>query len=390
MKSQFRDLPRRAVSRLRLWLAERNIQSAARNGNLEIQFAPTSLNLMMADTCNSQCVMCGKDYRACGSGDYLSLDDVKKIYRHLDMGQLVDVIYGGGGEPYLNPDLAEIARYTRRNHPFVQHTVITNAIDLREETSHALLESGVHFLISVNAATAKTYKDVSGVDGFDHVIDNLRHLFAVRGKHASTISLSMILMRRNIIDLPAFIDLAADLEADSVKTMYSRIYPPAYRFKNGRSEIINLDDSLFYHQELSDKLVREAEDRAKKRNIRFDRVPLFGQTHLVRQRDCTEAWRSLFINFNGDVYPCPASEILFRPKIDGGQYFSGNVLRQHYKEFWNNRFWQELRRTNAGKGRVEVVPECLCCGGAICWDGPCKETNHILDWTESEKSDLRL
>lgn len=390
MKYQFRDLPRRAVSRFRLWRAERNIKSAARNGDLEIAFAPTSLNLMMADTCNSQCLMCGNDYRACGSGDYLSLYDVKNIYGHLDMGQLVDVIYGGGGEPYLNPDLAEIARYTRRNHPYVQHTVITNAIDLKDETTNALLESGAHFLISVNAATAKTYKDVSGIDGFDHVISNLRRLFAARGNHTSTIVLSMILMHRNIIDLPAFIDLAADLGADSVKTMYSRIYPPAYRFKNGRGETISQNDSLFYHQELSDQLVRQAEAKARKRRFKFDCVALFGEAYAIRRRDCTEPWRSLFINFNGDVYPCPASEILFRPKIDGGQYFSGNVLEQHYKEFWNNPFWRELRRTNAGKERVEGVPECLCCGGAICWGGPCKETNHILDWTEAEKSDLRL
>ncbi len=390
MTFKYRDLPRRAVSRFRLWRAERNIKTAARSGDLEIAFAPSSLNLMMADICNSQCVMCGKDYRACGSSDYLSLDDIAKIYSHLDMKHLVDVIYGGGGEPYLNPDLGKISRFTRHKYPFVQHTVITNAIDLKEDITEALLESGTHFLISVNAATAETYKDVSGVDGFDHVVSNLRRLFRQRRSHASTISLSMILMHRNIKDLPGFIDLADDLGADSVKTMYSRIYPQAYRFKHDRKETICQNDSLFYHQEESDRLVRQAEERANKRGIRFQRVPLFAEAHHTRKRDCTEPWRSLFINFNGDVYPCPASEILFRPKIDGGQYQSGNVLREHYKEFWNNRFWQELRRTNAMKGRRDVVPECLCCGGAMCWEGPCNEKNHILDWTESEKSDLRL
>lgn len=386
----FRDFPRRVISRLRLWRAERNIISASKNGILEISFAPSSLNLMMADICNSQCVMCGKDYRTCGTSKYLSLHDVESIYDNLDMNYLVDVIYGGGGEPYLNPELGKIARFTRQKHPYVQHTVISNAIDLREDTTDALLESGVHFLISLNAATAKVYKDVSGVDGFDHVINNLRCLFRKREKFASTINLSMILMRRNIEDLPDFIDLAADLGADSVKIMYSRIYPESYRKKQGGEQTICNNDSLFFHQELSDRLVRVAEANAKHRKIRLDSVPIFGAWHQVRQRDCTEPWRSLFINFNGDVYPCPASEILFRPKIDDGQYFSGNVLQQHYKEFWNNPFWRELRRTNAGKGRVDVVPECLCCGGAICWGGPCNVTHHVLDWTEAEKSDLRL
>lgn len=334
--------------------------------------------------------MCGKDYRACGSNQYLTLADIETIYSHLDMGQLVDVIYGGGGEPYLNPELGRIASFTRREHPFVQHTVITNAIDLKEDITEALLGSGTHFLVSVNAATAATYKDVSGVDGFEHVVGNLRRLFRQRAHHASTISLSMILMWRNIDDLPEFIDLASDLGADSVKTMYSRIYPQTYRQKNGRPQTIQENDSLFYHQEESDRRVREAEKRARQAGMRFQRVPLFSEVHNVKKRDCTEPWRSLFINFNGDVYPCPASEILFRPKIDGGQYQSGNILRGHYKDFWNNRFWQELRRTNAMKGRQDVVPECLCCGGAICWEGPCHEKNHVLNWTDSEKSDLRL
>lgn len=385
-----RDLPRRLVSRLRLWRAERNIQHAASSGELAIPFAPSSLNLMMVDTCNSQCVMCGKDYRACGSGQYLSLPDMKAIYDHLDMRYLVDVIYGGGGEPYLNPDLGEIALDTRRNYPFVQHTVITNAIDLKEKTTGDLLEAGAHFLVSVNAATAHTYKDVAGVDGFDHLLANLRRLVRQRGQGATQISLSMILLRRNIEELPAFVDLAADLGVDSVKVMYSRIYPQVYREKEGRGVVISQDDSLFFHQDLSDRTVAAAEEKARNRKIRFHRVPYFHERHETRTRDCTEPWRSLFINFNGDVYPCPASEILFRPKIDAGQYQSGNILRQNYKEFWNNRFWQELRRTNARRGRRDVVPECLCCGGAICWEGPCHEKNHILDWSEPENSDLRL
>ncbi|EKD39297.1 MAG: Radical SAM protein, partial [uncultured bacterium] len=332
----------------------------------------------------------GKDYRACGTSHFLSLDNIETIFNHLDMRQLVDVIYGGGGEPYLNPDLGKIALFTRRSFFSLQHTVITNAIDLQEKTTQDLLDAGVHFLVSVNAATASTYKDVSGVDGFAHVIGNLRRLFQQRERRASHINLSMILMRRNIEELPAFIDLAADLGADAVKVMYSRIYPAAYREKQGRNRVIADEDSLFYHQELSDSMVGQAVVRAREKKIEFHRVPFFHEKHQVRERDCTEPWRSLFINFNGDVYPCPASEILFRPKIDDGKYQSGNILKQHYKEFWNNRFWQELRRTNAAHGRMSVVPECLCCGGAICWEGPCKERNHVLNWTEAERSDLRL
>ena len=76
------------------------IAIASRCGDQETQFGPSSLNLMMIDVCNSGCIMCGYDYKACGSAESLTLDKMKSIYSHLDTSQLVEVIYGGGGEPF--------------------------------------------------------------------------------------------------------------------------------------------------------------------------------------------------------------------------------------------------------------------------------------------------
>jgi len=380
----------RIASYFRLKVADRRIRSSGRRGETNIPFGPSSLNLMMADTCNSQCVMCGKDYRACGTGRYLSLDNVRTIYRHLDMSRVVDVIYGGGGEPFLNPDLSRIAAYTRAHYPVIQHTVISNGIDFRKDVAETLLLNGVHFLLSVNAATSETYRRVSGVDGFEHVMDNVRALAAMCREPPSSLALSMILMRQNIEELPLFVELAATIGADAVKTLYARIYPPAFRAKDGREGMIMPQDSLFYHQKTSDSCIRKAKDTARRLGISLDHEPLFDDPRGARVRDCHEPWKSLFINFNGEVYPCPASEILFRPKIDQGRYKSGNILEQEVSAFWNNRFWQSLRRTNAEQDRQEIVPECLCCGNMINWAGPrCKQA-HVLDWSIAEKSALEL
>ncbi|MFH1754162.1 MAG: SPASM domain-containing protein [Candidatus Latescibacterota bacterium] len=153
-------------------------------------------------------------------------------------------------------------------------------------------------------------------------------------------------------------------------------------------ETIHPEDSLYYDQELSDRMVLAAEREALKRGVSIEHDPLF--TSAVRRpRECVHSWKSLYVNFNGDVYPCPASEILFKPKIDKRQYDSGNLLTQHYSAFWNNAFWQTLRRSNL-KGAPTEVPECGCCGNAICWDGPAVESAHVLDWKLAERSDLRL
>jgi len=380
----------RAQSLIRVKKAERKIAKAFEQGQVEISFGPSSLNLMMMDSCNLQCIMCGKDYQSCGTQDYLSLQDIKVIYSHLDMSQVVDVIYGGGGEPFLNPDLGSIAAFTQRNYPIIQHTVISNFIQWKEEAVSSMLDNNVNFLISVNAATPETYQKIAGVDAYSAVIKHVEKLVRMREEKGVSvhIALSMILMRQNIEELEDFVKLAKDLGVDEVKTLYTRIYPEEYRSKKNRPSPIVSTDSLFYAQQQSDARIKEAEKISKQLGIRFDHEPLFSCLKSG-DRDCHEPWKSLFINFNGDVYPCPASEILFKPRVDSGEYKSGNILKQPISEFWNNTFWRTLRETNRQTDRKEQFPECLCCGNSISWLGTQVEKAHILDWTELHQNDKK-
>jgi len=382
---------RRLASYGRLRQAERRISSSMRTGQTRLSYGPSSLNLMMMDTCNAQCLMCGKDYRSCGSNAYLSLGDVQTVYRNLDMQHVVDVIYGGGGEPFLNPDLSAIARFTHKQYPVIQHTVISNFISFKAEAVESMLADSVHFLLSLNAATESTYRIISGIDLFPAVVEHVRRLIEMRrhGRSRSHIALSMILMRQNIDELTEFVNLAGRLGVDEVKTLYVRIYPPEHRNRHGRSVQLQEDDSLYFHQEQSDARVVAARERARQLGIAFEHEPLFSGGRSC-PRNCNEAWKSLFVNFNGDVYPCPASEILFKPKVDAGRYASGNILRQHWTEFWNNPFWQAVRASNLPGTTRDVVPECHCCGNAICWEGTSSERAHILDWRAAENSDLSL
>ncbi len=385
-----RNPGQRLLSYIRFKTSKRRIAEAIRHGRTKLDFPPTSLNLMMVDRCNSQCIMCGHDYLTCGSGEMLTLDRMQRICNHLDMRQVIDITYGGGGEPFLNPELPDIAEYIRKEHPTVRHMVISNFIAVQEKTLRRMLASGVHFLVSINAASRETFRTISGRDAFESVTEGLRLLVRLRRELRVPIEIlvSFILMRRNINQLNDFIRLAADLGVDGVRLPYLRVYPESHRFRNGRADTIAPEDSLYYDQDLSDRMVLGAEQEAVRLGISVEHDPLF--TNAIQQpRECVHPWKSLYVNFNGDVYPCPASEILFKPKIDRAQYDSGNLLAQHYSAFWNNPFWQTLRRSNL-KGALREVPECGCCGNALCWDGPAMEKSHILDWTAAEHSTLRL
>ena len=367
------------------------IAIASRCGDQETQFGPSSLNLMMIDVCNSGCIMCGYDYKACGSAESLTLDKMKSIYSHLDTSQLVEVIYGGGGEPFLNHDLSDIAAYTKKKCPSIQHTVISNFISADYDVIEKLINCRVNFLISINAATRETYKTISGIDAFEKVCENIKKVVNIRNKEKSMadISVSIILMRQNIEELKTLVNVAHDLGVDGVKSVYVRIYPDKFRKKVNGNILISPEDSLFFHQETSNKEIRRAADLAKKMGTSFNHQPLFG-CNRKKERNCKEPWKSLFVNFNGDLFPCAAGEILFMNKVASGYYHSGNIIKQPIEEIWNNPFWKSLRKTNAVKDRIEVVPECLCCGMAIDWLGPdCREA-HIMNWDISEQYRLQL
>jgi len=370
--------------------AKRLITNAIRSGKIEIDFPPTSLNLMMVDSCNSQCIMCGHDYLTCGSGEMLTLDRMRMLYEHLDMRRIVDITYGGGGEPFLNPELPDIAEFTRRNHPVVRHMVISNFISVKDESLRRMLASGVNFLVSINAAKPETFSAISGRNAFTSVMESLKLLVHLRRilKVPVEILVSFILMRQNIAELIDFVRMVADLGVDGVWLPYVRVYPESQRQRTGRTVTILPEDSLYYDQELSDRMMIAAKQEIAARGLSVEHAPLFASAES-RARECIHPWKSLYINFNGDVYPCPASEILFKPKIDKNQYNSGNLLTQHYSAFWNNTFWQTLRRSNL-RGKLTEVPECGCCGNSVYWDGPAMRSSHVLDWTSAEESDLRL
>lgn len=81
---------------------------------------------------------------------------------------------------------------------------------------------------------------------------------------------------------------------------------------------------------------------------------------------------------------------MFMHKVYYGQYNSGNILKQPIEEIWNNPFWRALRKTNTLKNRVEIIPECLCCGMSIDWCGVKAKKSHIMDWRVAKKFDLRI
>src|SRR5262249_45040282 len=83
-----------------------------------------------------------------------------------------------------------------------------------------LVESGLdEYRVSMDAATAGTYRRLRGVDRFDRVSANVKRLVALEremGQASPRVSLWVTATRANVEELPAFVALAAHLEVREV------------------------------------------------------------------------------------------------------------------------------------------------------------------------------
>lgn len=123
-----------------------------------------------------------------------------------------------GGEPLSHPDWLGFMQCARRS-GFRGVSLQTNAILFDDEQVAALRDldfPGLSIQISLDGATAESYDLVRGAGAFAGALAGIRRL--VRGGLARRISLFFTEMRHNLEEIPAVLELAADLEIGSVAT----------------------------------------------------------------------------------------------------------------------------------------------------------------------------
>ena len=325
----------------------------------------------------------------CLVGDYfhdppkeMTLDKFKVIAGNMRLERFDNVMLSGAGEPLINPHTLPIISYLNAEYPRVKVFLITNGIALTRELSGQLIHNNVSLLsFSVNAGTAAVYQRTMQVDAFDRVVENIRYyqeLAKLTGK-LEHVWMSFIAQRKNIEDLPNFVRLAHGLGVRLLVVRYARFYPRAQRLRLALTGEAFLEDtdSLFYHQELSDKYFREARDLCRQWGMHFgnDNDPLFSEPVLVRK--CHFPFTDILVGMDGEVFTCCGGEVLFKRKVASGEYDFGNLLKQKLEDFWGNDLWKAMRQSAANPNGVSI-PECQTCGEQTMWRGHLKKC-HILE-----------
>ncbi|MEW6139522.1 MAG: SDR family NAD(P)-dependent oxidoreductase [Thermodesulfobacteriota bacterium] len=253
------------------------------------------LQVESALACNLRCIMCPWiEFRAQAPHRGLMPQEVWDAIRpHLSQVRTVD--FTGGGEPLLQPRLAEWMAEAKSEG--CETGILTNGLLLNKEMAEKLLSAGMDWLcVSIDAATQDLYEKIRRGSNFDTVCSNLARIGEMRSGKLPKTMINFVIMHMNAHQVEDMVRLAATLGVDQVNFKQCDVI----RGDHGKGfGVIRLEESDQVRG-LKRALAR-ARGLAKKLRIEITEFPFVPTEQPVCDQDPRN---SMFVRFDGTVAPC--------------------------------------------------------------------------------------
>lgn len=302
------------------------------------KYGPSHVQIEITTLCNMDCLSCGRRYIV-NKARHMPLETFKHIF---DQIRPININLSGLGEPLLHPQIIEIIEYCKKNESIVNFP--TNLSLSNTSVLEGLVRSGIDQIkVSIDAASAATYRAVRGQDKFDRVINNIRTINRWKKKFGCShpeIRFNYCLQRYNLEELPKLVHLAHELSITSIYIQdlnYFSVEKEKSRLCGfTRQQLARILDDAY---SLSRKLNVTTNILNWKRNLNW----LYNKTLPKEkfQRNsimCYFPWISTFIDVNGGVKPCPVFV------WDANAEILGNCLEERFSDIWHGGRYQNLRR----------------------------------------------
>ncbi|MBW1996436.1 MAG: SDR family NAD(P)-dependent oxidoreductase [Deltaproteobacteria bacterium] len=245
--------------------------------------------------CNLRCVMCPwKDMAKNAANRGIMSQRVWAAIRpHLPETQVVD--FTGGGEPLLQPRLAEWI--SEASNAGCETGILTNGLLLKRETAQKLIDAGLTMIcVSMDGATPDIYHQIRLGSNFDRVCENLAQLAAIRKGKVPRTSINFVLMPMNFHQVEDMVRLAAKLGVDQVNFKQCDVI----RGEHGKGYGLFGSEETREIRRLEKALAR-ARKMAKKLKIETTAFSFTPDELPVCEQDPRN---SVFIRYDGAVGPC--------------------------------------------------------------------------------------
>jgi short-subunit dehydrogenase/MoaA/NifB/PqqE/SkfB family radical SAM enzyme len=248
-----------------------------------------------AIACNLKCVMCpwrGIAKKATDHG-IMTPEIWEAIRPYLDRVQSVD--FTGGGEPLLQPKLAEWIADAAKSE--CETGFLSNGLLLKEEKLKKILDAGIDWIcISMDGATAEMYNKIRVGSNFDRVCENVANIAKLRTGNVPKTMINFVLMDMNFHQMEEIVRLAAHLGVDQLNFKQCDVI----RDKEGKGFGLFASEESREIRRLQ-KSLEKARRLAKKLNVETTAFAFTPQELAVCEQDPRD---SLFVRYDGTVAPC--------------------------------------------------------------------------------------
>lgn len=317
------------------------------NGALSLDSKPRRLVLELSNTCNINCIMCGRTGQQF-QPSHFQLEWLKTLESAFYDSE--EVVLHGWGEPLMHPDFGRILQILDQ-YPLRKY-FCTNGM-LLDRYQKDLFESHVDILaVSLDGASTATNDRIRNGSNFQKIVENVEAITSYRDKNGLDypyVNFVMTGMKSNLHDLPAMVSLAADLGVQEVKMVYLTVFDAALSA-----------ESLIHSQTSVQEIFSQAETLAKKLNITLKLPYIQGQDPAgdASHRECIFPYRDLFVGSDGSVRPCVSST---------DQLFTLETAMD-FDSIWNHVRLQEYR-----KSLNQLIKEAAPC--QTCYHSSCANWN---------------
>ena len=337
----------------------RYFESAGKTRSESAASRPVCVYLETTNRCNLLCTTCPRTYAELEPPADMSWQLFTSIVDQIP--DLQRAVLHGVGEPMLVKELPKMVRYLKDRGTYVLFN--TNGTVLNEKNGRALIEAGLDELrVSLDAANAKSFRAIRGKDYFDRILRNVRAFRSLQereGKDRPRVSAWLTGLKQTIADLPAFVEVAADI---GVKEVYLQ---RMVFFEQDAVGLARPDQALYEHMTREETAhLAAATELARSRGIVFSASGAASEPgmSLARHDDgspwalCRRPWTVMYFTANGRALPCCIAPFSQRGYEN---YTLGDATQQTLQDIWNGEAYRSFR---AALLSDKPAAACASCG----------------------------
>ncbi|MGF3022453.1 radical SAM/SPASM domain-containing protein [Methylobacterium aquaticum] len=336
--------------------------AAPRRVESRAEAPPVCLYLEVTNRCNLLCTTCPRTYEELEPPADMSWELFTRIVDQVPGVQRA--VLHGVGEPMLVRDLPRMVRYLKERGTYVLFN--TNGTVLTEKRGRAVMEAGLDELrVSLDAATAASYRAIRGKDYFGRILRNVRAFREMQvreGRERPRVSAWLTGLKETLHELPAFVRVAAEIGVGEVH-LQRLVF-----FEEEAAGHARPDQALYERMTREEAaILEEAATLAASLGLTFSASGAASEPGLsVRRTEdkaswslCRRPWTVMYVTANGRALPCCIAPFSQRGYEN---YTLGDATRDELRTIWNGPAYRDFRAA-----LLSDTPPSACAGCGLRW-----------------------